>query len=196
MQTRTALRAVAIALTGLATIGPLDASADEVKVEEFYGTGLRATSVVRVSEQISDCGDTDPATNIVAQTSTGTVTYTGFMEGTGEVLNKGVSDNCGGQTHTSYRLIDTFESLMVAGRTGGAAVEIVGRLNSPAPGVTLNESRIRILCGTGELKGVHAEGTVVGTATATGAFSAFQLWAHFRHNHDVGFDFLCRDLDQ
>ena len=196
MQTTTVLRMAVIALTGLATIGQPQASADKVKVEEFYGTGLRATSVVRVSEPISDCGDTNAATNIVHQTSTGTVTYTGFMAGTGEVVSDGLSDNCAGQTHNSFRLIDTFESLTVAGRTGGAVVEIVGRLSSPTPGLTLNESRMRILCGTGELKGVHAEGTVVGTSTSTSAFSAFQVWVHLGHNHDVGFDFLCRDLER
>jgi hypothetical protein len=48
--------------------------------------------------------------------------------------------------------------------------------------------------GTGELRGIHAEGTVVGSASSTGAASAFQVWVHFGHNHDVGFDFLCRDL--
>jgi hypothetical protein len=195
MQTTTMLRVAVIALTSLATIGQPHASADKVKVEESYGTGLRTTRVDRVNEPISDCRDTNAATNIVHQQSTGTVTYTGFMEGTGDVVSDGLSDTCFGQTHNSYRVIDTFEHLTIAGRTGGAVVELVGRFSSPSMGLTLNESRIRILCGTGELKGVHAEGTVVGSSTPTNAFSAFQVWVHFGHKHDVGFDFLCRDLE-
>lgn len=193
MKTRNALTVVAIALTSLATALP-NTSADRGKVEEFYGTGLRASDVVREPRPVSDCGDTNPATNIVAQRSTGTVAYTGFMEGEGEALSQGLSDNCAGSTHNGFRVIDTFESLTVAGRTGSAVVEIVGRGSVPAPGVALNESRIRILCGTGELKGVHVEGTIVGSAGPTGASSAFQVWVHFGHNHDLGFDFLCRNL--
>jgi len=202
MQTKTLFRVVAIALTGAAMIGQPRASADKVNVEEFYGTGLRASTVTGVSETVSDCGDGNNATNISHQTRTGVVTYTGpiqgtgIMHGTGEAVSNGLSDNCQGQTHNGFRVIDTFETLTVAGRTGGAVVEIVGRGTSPGAGVVLNESRLRILCSTGELRGIHAEGTVVGSASSTGAASAFQVWVHFGHNHDVGFDFMCRDLDR
>ena len=200
MQTRTALTAVAIALASSVVIGQPRASADKVDVHEFYGTGLRASTVSSVSETVSDCGDSNAATNISQQTRTGTVTYTGPIQGTsimlgaGEGVSDGLVDNCTGQTHNGFRVIDTFESLTVAGRTGGAVVEIVGRGTSPGPGVVLNEARLRILCGTGELKGVHAEGLVVGSARPSGAASAFQVWVHFGHNHDTGFDFMCRDL--
>jgi hypothetical protein len=196
MSTRSVLRVVAITLTVLATIGHPPASADEAKVEEFSGTGLRATSVDRVPEQVSDCGDTNPATSINAMTSRGSVTYTGFMEGTGEVLSQGLQDNCTGQIHNGFRVLDTFDHLTVAGRSGGAVVEIVGRGTAVGPGVVVNESRLRILCGTGELKGVHAEGLVVGSASPTGANSAFRMWVHFGRHLDTGFEFLCRDLDR
>lgn len=199
MRTRAVLR-IAMVVTGLAAFGQPLASADKVKVEEFFGTGLRTSSVTGVSEQVSDCGDSNSATNISHQTRTGTVTYTGPIQGTaimlgaGAAVSDGLSDNCTGQTHNGFRVIDTFETLTVAGRTGGAVVEIVGRGTSPGPGVVLNESRLRILCGTGELRDIHAEGVVVGSANPSGAASAFQVWVHFGHNHDVGFDFMCLDL--
>src|SRR3954470_4943685 len=195
MQATSVLRMALIALTGLATIGQPDAWADKVKVAEIYGTGLRAASVKRVSAPISDCGDTDATTNISSNESKGTVTYTGFMEGTGEVLSQGLADNCSGQNHNTFRVLDKFRSLAVEGRIGGAVVEIVGRGTS-AGGVTLNESRLRILCGTGELKDVYAEGAVNGSAYTHGASSGFQVWAHFGHKPDFGFDFMCRDLEQ
>jgi hypothetical protein len=43
MKTGSALTVVAIALTGLATVGQPNALADRVKVEEFYGTGFRGS---------------------------------------------------------------------------------------------------------------------------------------------------------
>jgi hypothetical protein len=199
MQTRTVLRMVAVAMIGLTVFGQSLASADRDK-EEFYGTGLRSANVTGTTEQVSDCGDSNPATNISHLIRTGQVTYTGpiqgttILEGAGNALSVGLSDNCQGQTHTGFRVIDTFDTLTVAGRTGGAVVEIVGRGTSPGPGVVLNESRLRILCGTGELRGIHAEGVVVGSASPTGAASAFQLWVHFDHQHDRGFDFMCEGL--
>jgi hypothetical protein len=158
--------------------------------------GSGAVSITTVAETLSDCGDTDPSTNVVLQTNSGTVNYTGIMEGTGQVLTKQLRDSCVlGQTHTTFRVLETFDSLTVAGTTGGAVVELVGHGRIPTTGVTLNEVRIRILCGTGELKGIHAEGTLT-TSVRPGADSrAMQLWVHFGHNHDVGFDFLCQGLD-
>ena len=195
MKTRGTLRVAAVALTGLAMVGQPDASADKVKVEEFYGTGFRTPSVVTVSETLSNCSDSDPSTNVVLQTNTGTVTYTGIIEGAGEVLTKLLANSCvPGQSHNTFRVLDTFESLTVAGRTGGAVVEIVGSGRVPAPGVVLNDNTIRILCGTGELKGIHAEGTLTASVGPGVASRALQLWVHFGHHHDVGFDFRCRDL--
>jgi len=200
MKTRDALRVVAIVLAGLATVGEPNVLADKVKVEEFYGTGFRATSLTRTDEALSDCADTDPSTNVVLRTNTGTVTYTGIMEGIGETLAKVLEDSCvPGQTHTTFRTLDTFDTITVAGRTGGAVVEVVGHgrivPTGPTTTATLNEIRIRILCGTGDLKGIHAEGTIT-TSVRPGAQSrAMQVWAHFGHNHDFGFDFLCKDRD-
>jgi hypothetical protein len=197
MTTSSVLRVVAIALTALALVGQRDASADKKNVEEFYGTGFRAPSVVTVSETLSDCGDADPSTSVILQTSTGTVTYTGFMEGTGQTQNHLLADRCAaGQSHNTFRVLDSFESLTVAGRTGGAVVEIMGRGRVASPGVNLNENTVRILCGTGELEGVHAEGTLTSSViTGGGGGRVMQLWVHFGHHHDVGFDFLCRGLD-
>jgi hypothetical protein len=200
VQTRTVFRMAAVVLVGLPVLGQPLASADNVK-EQFYGTGLRSANVTGTTEQVSDCGDSNPATNISHLIRTGQVTYTGpiqgttIMEGTGAAVSVGLSDNCQGQTHTGFRVIDTFATLTVAGRTGGAVVEIVGRGTSPGPGVVLNEARLRVLCGTGELRGIHAEGVVVGSANPTGAASAFQLWVHFDHKHDH-FDFMCEGLGQ
>jgi len=190
----------AVVLVGLPVLGQPLASADNVK-EQFYGTGLRSANVTGTTEPVSDCGDSNAATNISHLIRTGQVTYTGpiqgttIMEGTGAAVSVGLSDNCQGQTHTGFRVIDTFATLTVAGRTGGAVVEIVGRGTSPGPGVVLNEARLRVLCGTGELRGIHAEGVVVGSANPTGAASAFQLWVHFDHKHDH-FDFMCEGLGQ
>ena len=99
------------------------------------------------------------------------------------------------QPHNTFRVLDTFESLTVAGRTGGAVVEIIGYGRIPATGVSVNENTIRILCGTGDLKGVHAEGTLTVSVGPGVDSRAMQLWVHFGHNHDAGFDFLCETLD-
>lgn len=196
MRTKDALRVATVALAGLAVIGQPDASADKAKVEEFYGTAFRTPSVGSSPEILSDCGDTVQGTTVVLTTNTGTVTYTGIIEGTGTVLTKSLANNCAsGQSHSTFRVLDVFESVSIAGRTGGAVVEIIGRASSPATGVTFNDNTIRVLCGTGDLKGVHAEGTLTASIVAGGVASrALQLWVHFGHRHDVGFDFLCRDL--
>ena len=90
---------------------------------------------------------------------TGTVTYTGFMEGTGQVLTSTLSNACvPGQAHLGIRVLDTFASLTVAGRTGGAVVEIVGSGRVPATGIQINDNTVRILCGTGQLKDVPRKG--------------------------------------
>ena len=201
MKTAVALRALAIGLTGLALLGQPNASADKAKVEEFYGTGFRAVSVLSVQQNLSDCGDADSTTNVVLFNNTGTVTYTGIMEGTGQVRTTTISNGCvPGQAHLGIRVLDTFESLTVAGRTGGAVVEIIGSGRVPATGIQINDNTVRILCGTGQLKGIHAEGTLTASirAGAPGVplidYRPVQLWVHFGHRHDVGFDFLCNDL--
>src|SRR6266516_1934858 len=53
---------------------------------------------------------------------------------------------------------------------------------------------------SGQHKGIHAEGTLTASirAEAPGVpridYRPMQLWVHFGHRHDVGFDFLCQDL--
>jgi len=201
MKTAVALRALAIGLTGLALVGQPNASADKAQVEEFYGTGFREASVLSVQHNLSDCGDADPTTNVVLFNNTGTVTYTGILEGTGQVRTTTISNACvPGQAHLRIRVLDTFESLTLAGRTGGAVVEIIGSGRVPATGIQINDNTVRILCGTGQLKGIHAEGTLTASirAEAPGVpridYRPMQLWVHFGHRHDVGFDFLCQDL--
>ncbi len=195
MKTGSALRVAVVALTSLAVVGQHPASADKLKVEESYGTAFRTPSVLAASQILSNCGDADPATNVILQTNTGTVTYTGIIEGTGAVSTTSLINNCvSGFGHNTFRVLDTFESVTVAGRTGGAVVEILGRGSNPAPGVALNDNTIRILCGTGELKGIHPEGTLTASIGPGVASRALQLWVHFGHRHDVGFDFLCRGL--
>ena len=128
MTTSNVLRVVAIALTALTLVGQRDAAADKTNVEEFYGTGFRAVSgVVAVNETLSDCGDADASSNVILQTTTGSVTYTGILEGTGQLLTKTLINRCvPSQPHNTFRVLDSFESLTVDGRTGGAVVEIVG----------------------------------------------------------------------
>ena len=185
MTTSNVLRVVAIALTALTLVGQRDAAADKTNVEEFYGTGFRAVSgVVAVNETLSDCGDADASSNVILQTTTGSVTYTGILEGTGQLLTKTLINRCvPSQPHNTFRVLDSFESLTVDGRTGGAWSR------SSATGA------LRILCGTGELKGVHAEGTLTTSIGPGVDVRAMQVWVHFGHNHDVGFDFLCEALD-
>ena len=202
MKTGSALRVAAIILIGLGTLGQPIASADKAKVEEFYGTGFRVANVTMTRETLSTCDDTDLNTNVVLQTNTGTATYTGIMEGIGQTTAKIIVDSCvPGQTHTTFRAVETFDRLTVAGRTGGAVVEFLGngRIVPIPPGptttATLNETRIRILCGTGDLKHVHAEGTLTASVRGGAQSRAMQIWAHFGHNHNVGFDFLCEDLE-
>jgi len=128
--------------------------------------------------------------------TTGSVTYTGILEGTGQLLTKTLINRCvPSQPHNTFRVLDSFESLTVDGRTGGAVVEIVGHGRAPVTGVNINESTVRIVCGTGELKGVHAEGTLTTSIGPGVDVRAMQVWVHFGHNHDVGFDFLCEALD-
>jgi hypothetical protein len=202
MKTRSALRVAAIILIGLVTFGQPFASADKVKVEEFYGTGFRVANVTMTRDTLSTCDDTDPNTNVVLQTNTGIATYTGIMDGIGQTTAKVIVDSCvPGQTHTTFRAVETFDNLTVAGRTGGAVVEFLGngRIVPFPPGATttatLNETRIRILCGIGDLKHVHAEGTLTASVRPGAQSRAMQIWAHFGHQHNVGFDFLCQDLE-
>lgn len=195
MKTRNALGLAAIGLASLAAVSLPGASAADVKVEEFFGAGSRATSVTRVSEALGDCGDTDPLTNILLATSRGTVTYTGIIEGTGAVLTKTIIDRCVlVRPHGSFRLTDTFGEVTIGGRKGGAVIEVVGDLDQSG-GVSTTNSTTRILCGTGDLEHAHGEGIGAGTSTATSASSTYALWIHFDHDHDAGFDFLCHDLD-
>src|SRR6266850_3997118 len=127
MKTGSALRVAAIILIGLVTLGQPIASADKAKVEEFYGTGFRVANVTMTRETLSTCDDTDLNTNVVLQTNTGTATYTGIMEGIGQTTAKISVDSCvPGQTHTTFRAVETFDRLTVAGRTGGAVVEFLG----------------------------------------------------------------------
>ena len=196
MRTSRALRVAMVVLAGLAVVGQHPASADRPNIEELFGTAFRTPSVVGISSQVlSDCGDTDTATNVILQTNTGRVTYTGFIEGTGALSTTVLVNNCvAGFGHNTFRVLDTFESVTIAGRTGGAVIEILGRGTNPATGVVLNDNTVRVLCGTGDLKGIHAEGTLSTSIGPGVAARVLQLWVHFGHHHHVGFDFLCRDL--
>jgi hypothetical protein len=102
--------------------------------------------------------------------------------------------------HDGFRARDTFQSVTIAGKTGGAVIEIIGRVSYPASGVQFNDNTIRVLCGTGELNGIQAEGTLTTTQMTAGgvivlAVRPFQLWGHFDPPGQANeFDFLCRDL--
>jgi hypothetical protein len=195
MTTGIAVRVIALALITSAVVAPRQAAADKQKVEEIYGTGFRAASAVSSSETLSDCGDGDSTSNVILQTNTGTVVYTGILEGSGKIRTTILSNRCvPSQPHNTFRVLDIFESLTVAGRTGGAVVETIGFGRIPSTGININDDRVRILCGTGDLKGVHGEGTLTVSVGPGVDSRALQLWVHFGHNHDVGFDFLCDDL--
>ena len=163
MKTQSAVRVAAIILIGLATLGHPMASADKVKVEEFYGTGFRVANVTMTRETLATCDDTDPNTNVVLQTNTGTATYTGIMDGIGQTTAKVIVDSCvPGQTHTTFRAVETFDNLTVAGRTGGAVVEFLGNGRIvPIPGPTISISATRrptgaMVAPTNSAKGGHA----------------------------------------
>jgi hypothetical protein len=95
-------------------------------------------------------------------------------------------------------VLDTFQSVSVAGKTGGAVIEIIGHQTNPAPNVFFSDNTIRILCGTGELKGIQAEGTLTGTQVTAGTVlnvRPLQLWGHFDPPGQAKeFDFLCSGL--
>jgi hypothetical protein len=97
--------------------------------------------------------------------------------------------------HSSAIVRDTFQSVTVNGRTGGAVIEIIAHFN-PAPNVLFNDNIIRILCGTGELKGIQAEGAVTSTQVTGGVnVRPFQLRGHFDPPGQANeFDFLCSGL--
>src|SRR5437867_9533968 len=112
------------------------------------------------------------------------------MEGTGRVLTSALANACvPGRAHFGIRVLDICESLTVAGRTGGAVVEIVGSGRVPATGIQINDNTVRILCGTGQLKGVHAEGTLTASirAGAPGVpridYRPMQLWVKIGRAH-------------
>ena len=79
-------------------------------------------------------------------------------------------------------------------------LEIVTFQRSPAPGVQFNDGIIKVLCATGDLKGIQAEGTVpataVGPAAAGGTVRPVSLWGHFEppSTDPKSNDFLCSDL--
>jgi hypothetical protein len=203
MKTRFTLRVVALVLVGLATVGQPGVSADKAKVVEVYGVGFRiTTNLVMTDTVISNCGDSDTSTDVINREMTSDVAYTGILSGTGRTLNKTILDRCfAGLNHTTFRSLDTFDSLTVAGRTGGAVVELVGQgrivpVAGTPPTATFNETRIRILCGTGDLKDIHAEGTLTASVRGTTQSRALQLWVHFGHHHDFGYDFLCNGKDE
>ena len=183
-------------IAGLGTIGqPKAALADKQKVEEFFGIGqFPGTRSAPTSEQISDCGDADPNTNLRRFMRTGENTFTGIIEGsTSKVDNRGLTNTCSiGRTHGTFRTLYYFESVTIAGKTGGAVIEHTGPFDITSGVIFTDGTKFQVLCGTGDLKGIHGEGI---TTASTGVANGYALWVHFGHNHDVGYDFLCGDLD-
>jgi hypothetical protein len=176
------------------------ASASAADITEFYGTGFRNPSTsVTAQEILSDCGDSNSSTNVTLFTFEGSATYTGIIQGTGTVLNKQLVNNCSAAAspgHAGFRLLDRLQSVSVAGRTGGAVIEIIGIVSVPVANVTFFDNRIRILCGTGQLKGIQAEGTLTATQETGGVnVRPLQLWGHFDPPGQANeFDFLCSGL--
>ena len=75
-------------------------------------------------------------------------------------------------------------------------IEITGVVTVPVPNVIFTENRIRILCGTGQLKGIQAEGTLTATQETGGVnVRPLQLWGHFDPPGQANeFAFLCNGL--
>jgi hypothetical protein len=176
------------------------ASVSAADITEFYGTGFRNPSTAVTDQQIlSDCGDSNSSTNVTLFTFEGSTAYTGIIQGTGTVLNKQLVNNCSAAAspgHASFRLLDRLQSVSVAGRTGGAVIEIIGIVSVPVANVTFFDNRIRILCGTGQLKGIQAEGTLTATQETGGVnVRPLQLWGHFDPPGQANeFAFLCNGL--
>ena len=184
------------ASAGVSVLGQTGASAAETK--EFYGTGFRNPGNMTTEQDVlSDCGDTDKSTNVVVNTLMGPVAYTGIIQGNGTLLNKQLVNTCAAAAaHANAIVRDTFQSVTVNGRTGGAVIEIIAHAFNPAPNVLFNDNIIRTLCGTGDLKGIHAEGTVTSTQVTGGVnIRPFQLLGDYDPPGQANeFDFLCSDL--
>ena len=178
-------------IAGLATISqPKAASADKVEVEEFFGTAsVTRTTLTTTDTPLSGC--------VVLRTHTAAATWIGIIEGGATSVNTTIRDACVG--HSSSRAIYKFSSATIkpdpsdpsTWKTGGLVIKTIVQAEFPPHGPTpfKTESQNRILCGTGDLKNIHGEG--VSMAPPIG----YAVWIHFGHNHDVGFDFLCQDVD-
>ena len=183
-------------IASLATIGqPKAASADKLKVTEEFGKGmLNGTRTTLTNEVMSNCGDADPNTNVRLIVRAGANTFTGIIEGsTSKVDNRILSDTCNaGSSYSDYRTLYFFESVTVAGRSGGAVLEHVGAARTIG-GVSSVDGQLRFLCGTGDLKHIHGVG--IAQSTNNLVRHAYTMSVHFGHEHDNGFGFLCQDLD-
>ena len=120
--------------------------------------------------------------------------FSGFIDGE---ITRGrsefVRETFTTKDHGIFRTLFVFEEVTIGGRTGAAVLEAKGSFEAVEGGLP-NDSELTLLCGTGDLKNAH--GVVITTAPSDGVNGgAYSFWIHFGHSHDLGFEFLCDDLD-
>lgn len=166
-------------------------SEDDERVLEVFGSGLlgRVSRTASTEELVHTCGDTDPDTNVITFVRGGENAFTGIIAGTtAQVDNRGLLNTCKeGRVHLTFVTTYFFEEATVEGRTGGLVMRQTGIFDRDH-GVGFTDAIFTTLCGTGELEGIHGEGTT------TAPPSAYRLHIHFDHDHETGWEFLCNGL--
>jgi hypothetical protein len=180
--------------------------AGDMEVISGEGSLTRVRSAPR-TVQISDCGDSDPATFIRRFTRAGTDTFTGIIEGTGDSDNKGLVNTCVPALQSGeFRTLVSFTDVAVAGRRGGAILEVIGHfqvrtaeVDGSQVAVTSEVGEVRFLCGTGPLRGIRGTGVYDATSIPSipGRDSrAYVITIHFDDASDATrlYENMCRDL--
>lgn len=167
-------RAMVVLCLLLAAVGMSMNPSSASEREDIFGQGTltRVRIVVPPVVQVSDCGDTDPATFIRSGTRTGTDTFSGIITGTGTVDNRFINNTCvPALQHGEFRTIVSFSDVTVGERTGGAVLEFIGHFQVRATQVagvdgvqvTTEAGELRFLCGSGALKGISGTGVYSAT---------------------------------
>lgn len=168
--------AIAFVLLLNALVTPIASSmASDTSEISGHGTLTRVRSAPSVVE-LSNCGDAAGNTFIRSGARTGSDTLSGIITGTSRsVDNRFIINTCIPELrHGAFRTIVSFDDVTVGDRRGGAVLEFIGHfqprtveIDGFPVAVDTEDGQIRILCGTGALRGISGTGIYNATNIAS-----------------------------